>query len=87
MTVYYRPRFLRVFCRFDPQIQKRIKQHIALFEQDPFDPKLNTHSLHGKLKGFWSFSVGGGNRVLFQFLDKRKDKSVFLDVGDHSIYR
>lgn len=87
MTIYYRPRFLRVFRRLDPQLQKRAKLAIALFERDPFDPRLETHPLHGKLKGFWSFSVGGKYRILFQFLDKKKTNAAFLDVGDHSIYR
>lgn len=87
MTIYYRPRFFRVFRRLDPHIQKRVKSDVALFEQDPFHSKLETHPLHGKLKGFWSFSAGGKHRILFQFLDKKKTKAVFLDVGDHSIYR
>ena len=87
MRVHYRPRFLRVFRRLDPQMQKRVKERIALFERNPFDARLDTHTLHGKLKGFWSFSVDDRCRVLFQFLDKKKEQSAFLDVGDHSLYR
>ena len=86
MTIYYRPRFLRVFRRLDPQLQKRAKVAIALFESDPFDTRLETHPLHGKLKGFWSFSIDDQNRILFQFLGKQKKESAFLDIGDHSIY-
>ncbi len=30
---------------------------LELFIVDPFDPKLKTHKLSGKLKGLWSFSL------------------------------
>ncbi len=65
----------------------RARERIMMFERDSFDSRLDTHRLHGKLKNQWSFSVDVRNRILFEFLDKKKGDVVFLDIGDHSIYR
>lgn len=48
---------------------------------DPFDPRLRTHKLSGKLEGLWSFSVEFDVRVIFYFTEK--DEAVFVDVGSH----
>ncbi len=87
MTIYLYPRYRRSFKRLDAQLQKLANERIVIFRQNAFDPRLDTHSLHGKLKNQWSFSVDGRNRILFEFLNKKKNEVVFLDIGDHSIYR
>ena len=87
MTIYVYARYRRSFSRLDPQLQRLAKHRISLFRQKPFDPRLDTHPLHGKLKKQWSFSVDTRTRVLFEFLDKKKSEVVFLDIGDHSLYR
>lgn len=66
-------------------MRKLADGRIALFRRDPFDPRLETHRLRGKLKKLWSFSVDQRYRILFEFLDKSKTEVVFLDVGTHSI--
>ncbi|MEK7069140.1 MAG: hypothetical protein AAB947_02025 [Patescibacteria group bacterium] len=68
-------------------MQRLADRRILLFRRDPFDPRLDTHPLHGKLKKQWSFSINQRDRILFEFLDKKKEEVAFLDIGDHSIYR
>jgi len=87
MTIYVYPRYRRSYKNLDPQLQRLADERIAFFRRDPFDPRLDTHRLHGKLKKQWSFSVDQRYRILFEFLDKKKEDVVFLDVGNHSIYR
>lgn len=87
MTIYLYPRYRRSYRDLEPRLQTLADQRIFLFRQNPFDPRLDTHPLHGKLKKQWSFSVDNRNRILFEFLDKKKQAVVFLDIGDHSIYR
>ena len=87
MTIYLFGRYRRSYKRLDPQLQRLATERIVLFERNPFDPRLDTHSLHGKLKKQWSFSVDKRYRILFEFLDKEKEEVVFLDIGTHSIYR
>ena len=57
---------------------------LELFINDPFDPKLKTHKLSGKLKNLWSFSVENNVRVVFFFTDDKPKKAVFVDVGSHN---
>lgn len=87
MTIYLYPRYRRSYKRLDPQLQRLADERIKVFRQNAFDPRLDTHRLHGKLKTQWSFSVDDRNRILFEFLNKEKVEVVFLDIGDHSIYR
>ena len=88
MTIYYHPRFQRSYKRLDAQLRKAADKRITLFRQDRFDLRLDTHRLHGKLKGQWSFSVDSRrHRVLFEFLTSTQDEVVFLDIGNHSLYQ
>lgn len=87
MTIYYHPRFRRSYRGLDTKIKAQAEESAALFRRDPFNIRLNTHRLHGKLKKQWSFSVSNRYRILFEFLDKTRGEVVFLDIGDHRIYR
>lgn len=53
------------------------------FTQDPFDTKLKTHKLSGKLKGLWSFSIEYDVRVVFYFAKEKPTNAVFVDIGNH----
>ena len=87
MTIYIYSRYRRSYKHLDPQLQRLADERITLFKRDLFDPHLDTHQLHGKLKGQWSFSIDRRYRILFEFLDKNREEVVFLDVGNHSIYQ
>lgn len=87
MTIYLYSRYRRSYKRTDPQLRKLVDERVEVFRRDPFDPRLDTHRLHGKLKNQWSFSVDRRCRVLFEFLDKERQEAVFLDIGNHSLYR
>ena len=86
MTIYTYARYRRSLRRLDPQIRKVAQAQIALFRRDAFDPRLDTHRLHGKLKNQWSFSVDVRYRILFEFINDARDEAVFLDIGTHALY-
>jgi addiction module RelE/StbE family toxin len=54
---------------------------VELFKNNPFDPKLRTHKLSGKLKDLWSFSIEYDLRVIFSFAEQ--NKVIFVDIGGH----
>lgn len=83
--INYTSRFARAMKDLDPALRKIVAERDALFRQDCFAPRLNAHKLHGKLKKYWSFSITHSHRVLFQFM--KGNAVVFIDVGNHSIYR
>lgn len=87
MTIYIHPQYTRSYKRLDLRLQRLADTRILIFKHGAFDHRLDTHPLHGKLKKQWSFAVDRKNRILFEFLDKKKEKVVFLDIGDHAIYR
>ena len=61
------------------------EQQEVVFRKNPFDSKLETHKLKGKLKGFLSFSIDRKYRVIFEF-SKDKKTVYFHSAGSHDIY-
>lgn len=85
MEVSFSSSFKKVF-------KKRIKSaeleadfwlRIELFVNDPFDKKLKTHKLSGKLKDMWSFALDYDLRVVFYFTKDKPKKAVLVDIGTH----
>ncbi len=56
-----------------------------MFRENPFNPKLETHKLHGKYRRYWAFSVTNIYRIMFEFLGG--GEIVFIDIDTHNIYR
>ena len=83
-SIYYHPQFKKSFYRLPKDIQKKTKQKVKLFRENPFHPLLDTHKLHGKLKEQWSFYIKGQYRILFIF---DNNDAIFLDIGPHDIYK
>jgi len=57
----------------------------SIFRKNPFDARLKTHKLKGRLRGFLSFSIGHKYRIIFEF-SKDKQTVYFHSAGDHDIY-
>lgn len=83
--IQYSSHFQRALKRCGRDIKKYIAEREEIFKKNCFDARFKTHKLHGKLEGYWSFTLTHSHRVLFQFLT---DNTVgFIDVDDHSIYQ
>lgn len=77
---------------FKKSYRKRIKPHrnlkrqfekrFSLFIENPNDPKLKNHSLHGDMEGYFSFSITGDIRVVYQRISS--NYVIFLDIGTHN---
>lgn len=85
MEIEYSSHFKDVYRKLSSEIQKNAEKQEGVFRQNIFDPRLNTHKLHGKLKEFYSFSIDRKNRIVFKLTGRHT--AVFLDVGDHDVYR
>ena len=64
------------------EIEEKYWKCIEIFINDPFDRRLKTHKLSGKLSGLWSFTVGLDIRVIF-FFSENNQKAIFIDIGKH----
>jgi len=76
--------FKRIYkkkIKTDDDLKKRFWDTVELFSKTPFNPRLRTHKLTGKLEGLWAFSVAFDYRVVFKLLDK--DEVLLIDIGGH----
>lgn len=63
-------------------LENKFKMGLEIFINNPFDSRLKTHKLSGKLKDLWSFTIEYDQRVIFYFTED--DKAVFIDIGNHN---
>jgi len=70
MNIYTTAHFNRKFKKLTPVLQKKAIQKEKIFISNPFDSRLHTHKLHGKLKEEWSYSVDNSHRIKFVFDDE-----------------
>ena len=85
MKIYYSPKFAKEYKRLPNKIKRKAESVEKIFRQDPFDSRLKTHKLSGKLSKFWSFSINRQYRIVFEIVSK--NTIWFLSVGTHQIYR
>ena len=76
--------FKKSFRKLPKDIQEKAEGKEMLFRENPFDPRLGTHKLHGKYKNFLAFTVVGQYRILFAFTNGGAD---FINIGTHEIYQ
>jgi mRNA-degrading endonuclease YafQ of YafQ-DinJ toxin-antitoxin module len=76
--------FKRAYARSvknDDQLKTKFWKAMGLFSTNPFDNRLRTHKLTGKLRGLWAFSVDHKTRVIFSF--PSDDEALLVDIGGH----
>jgi len=77
-------RFRKAFkrkVRDNKALEARFRERLAIFQNNPFNPRLRTHRLSGQLQDFWSFSVDYDVRVIFSFIEP--NRALFVDIGTH----
>lgn len=85
MIIHYTSRFIKELNKLSKEKQKLAIQREVYFRKNPFDSRLKTHKLSGRLKGYWAFSLNYSDRVLFRFL--HKNEVIFYKIGSHYIYK
>ena len=85
MNIYYSKDFLKSFKKIPKSIQNKFEKQELIFRNNPFDLRLKTNPLIGKLKGFYSYSIDYHYRVIFSF--ELETEIWFHDIGSHSIYK
>lgn len=86
MDIFYSSKFAREYKKLPKEIKRIAEKAENVFRQNPFDRKLKTHKLTGRLRGFFSFSIGYQYRIIFD-LAKNKTTAFFHSVGNHDIYQ
>ena len=79
-------RALKKATKKNPHLKKDIEDALGDLALDPFNPKLETHKLKGRLIGTWACSAGYDLRILFDFVKNKnkKDSDILLfEIGSH----
>jgi addiction module RelE/StbE family toxin len=86
MEVSFSDSFKKVFQKRikSTEIENEFWNRLEIFINDPFEAKLKTHKLSGKLKDLWSFSIEYDLRVVFYFTKDKPKRAVFVDIGTHN---
>lgn len=79
--IKYTRKFLRSFSKLPHHIQVRTEERELIFKDNAFDPRLETHKLHGKDRENWAYSVDQSYRVKFMFQDE--GNVLYINVGTH----
>jgi len=76
--------FKRAFKRRiagDVKYEEQFRTKLELFKNNPFEPKLKTHKLSGKIKDYSLVVSDAETPIIFYFAEK--EKAVFVDIGAH----
>ena len=85
MKVEYSKKFLRQYNKLPAEVRDLAEEKEEIFKKDPFDSRLRTHKLKGKLNGLYSFSINYRYRIAFDF-EGENGKARFHAIGNHTIY-
>lgn len=84
VRIFLSTKFLREYKKIPREIQEISEVKEEIFRQNPFDSRLKTHKLHGRLDGFLACSLTYSYRIIFKIVD---EKTVhFYSIGNHDIY-
>lgn len=85
MKIYYSSKFAKEYKRLSKKVKLLAEKKEVIFRKNPFEARLKTHRLSGKLKDYYSFSIDYQTRIIFEIRDK--NTVWFHSVGIHEIYR
>lgn len=86
MNVGISSHFKKMAKKLSQTERQVLDEKIEWFVNNPSDPRLKTHALTGRLKGYFSFSISFKKRVVFIFVSE--DEAILIDVGSHDeVYR
>lgn len=83
ITIQFHKDFQKQATKLKPAQQKRLREAMRLFREEPMHPSLYNHPLTGQWNGYRSLSFGGDWRVHFELTDKGT-VAWFVACGTHS---
>lgn len=75
---------MKQYKKLPNHIQLLAEEKVVIFRNNPYDQRLKTHKLSGKLLGNYAFSLNSSYRIIFSF--ENKNLSKFYQIGNHDIY-
>jgi addiction module RelE/StbE family toxin len=66
--LYFGRSFLGSAKKLEGRLKPKLKASLDILAKDPFNPKLHTKPLTGKLADYYSYRLGRDYRVVFRFI-------------------
>jgi len=86
MKILFHRYFKKDHAKLRVSEKAKFKEQIKAFVEDPFNPTLGNHVLHGKYRGCRSISVGGDLRAVYEVVGK--EEYFFIAIGTYAkLYR
>jgi mRNA-degrading endonuclease YafQ of YafQ-DinJ toxin-antitoxin module len=85
MIIRFTSKFRKAYKNMPKMVKIKAEEREKIFQQNPFDSRLDTHKLHGKYRDYWAFTVVGQHRIMLVFSDKGIVD--FINIGTHEIYK
>ena len=82
MKVLFHRNFEKEYTKLRIAEKNKLKERIAVFTVNPFDPVLGNHPLKGKYQGYRSINVGGDLRAMYKLAGE--DVYLFAAIGTHA---
>jgi len=87
VTSHYFLKRARKFFRKHPGLKERFADVVDELKKDPFQPRLELHSLSGRMKDIQAVSLTHTYRVTLVIMVTDKE-IILLDIGSHDeVYR
>lgn len=71
--------------KLEKDLVDEVFEKIELFKDKKNHKILKVHKLHGRLAGCFSFSINYDHRIVFEY--ESDDSVIFLEIGDHDLYK
>lgn len=81
MIINFHKSFHKQATKLKPAQKKRLGQALMLFQDDPYYPSLNNHTLTGEWQGHQSISFGGDWRAHYKVVG---NEVIFVACGTHA---
>ncbi|MBI3459032.1 type II toxin-antitoxin system mRNA interferase toxin, RelE/StbE family [Candidatus Azambacteria bacterium] len=83
MRIVFHKNFEKRYQKLAEVMKLKIKERNILFEQDPYHPILNNHSLTSQYTGYRIINITGDIRIIYKLLDN--EVALFSEIGSHSL--
>ena len=85
LTISFKATFVKRMNKIEKELVDEVFEKVELFKNEKNHKVLKVHKLHGKFSGCYGFSVNYKTRIVFEY--ETKNEVVFLDIGDHDLYK
>lgn len=68
MKIYYSSKFAKEYKQLPQKVKSLTEKKEKIFRKNPFDPRLKSHKLTGKLKQYHAFSIDYQYRIIFELV-------------------